>query len=594
MSLITEQDVVLSTTKKTNSIEKLRELTEQILLKQVVPAGALVSSHGDILYLHGRTGKYLEPAPGESGINNILKMAREGLRQYLTIALLKASSDNEIVHYPFLQVKTNNGFATVDLTIYPVNADFGTPVGNGLYMVVLEETQQFYSQETMQKYITQSTFGIDNLDTMVDVRIAALKKELQDKEEYLQTSNEELETTNEEMLSFNEELQSTNEELVTSKEELQTVNEELATVNAELQNKVADLSRANNDMNNLIAGTGTATIFIDRQLCILRFTPQATDVINLIKSDVGRPIGHLVSNLVGYDNLVADVQTVLDTLIPIKVEVQTSEGKVYSMRILPYRTIDNVIEGVVISFFDITAMKALEQRITQLRREQESFMRHEINNLFTPIIIHAENLKISRENLTDRQARIINNINENVKRITSFIEKMKYISSFEMGNHELQMSSESLNKIIEQAITDITPVADKSGVEIQYRQPDEQVVMLLDINFLPGVFSNLVLNAIEHVAPLTNQAEKTVSIDLYIDQGKYIIRITNRGEPIPPAKMDTFFEKFNTGRKKRGGTGLGTTYAYYVTKAHGGNIEVTSNESAGTTVTVSFPGQLPD
>ena len=159
------------------------------------------------------------------------------------------------------------------------------------------------------------------------------------------------------MQSVNEELQSTNEELETSKEELQSVNEELATVNAELQTKVADLSRANNDMNNLLAGTGIGTVFVDRQLRILRFTPTATRIINLIQSDVGRPVAHVVSNLVGYDHLVADAQAVLDTLIPKEMDVQTTDGKWYTMRIQPYRTLDNVIEGAVITFVDITEMK---------------------------------------------------------------------------------------------------------------------------------------------------------------------------------------------------------------------------------------------
>ena len=188
--------------------------------------------------------------------------------------------------------------------------------------------------------------------TDVDARIAALKQELRAKEEYLQTTNEELETSNEElkssneeMQSVNEELQSTNEELETSKEELQSVNEELATVNTELQNKVADLSRANNDMNNLLAGTGIGTVFVDHQLRIQRFTPAVTQVINLILTDVGRPVGHIVSNLVGYDRLVADVQAVLDTLVPKEVEVQTQTGAWYLLRIRPYRTLENVIEG---------------------------------------------------------------------------------------------------------------------------------------------------------------------------------------------------------------------------------------------------------
>jgi PAS domain S-box-containing protein len=166
------------------------------------------------------------------------------------------------------------------------------------------------------------------------------------------------------MQSVNEELQSTNEELETSKEELQSINEELFTVNSELHTKVADLSRANNDMNNLLAGTGIATVFVDHRLRILRFTPASTRIINLILSDVGRPVGQIVSNLVGYDRLVADVQVVLDTLVPQEVEVQTKAGLWYTMRITPYRTIDNVIEGAVITFFDITDMKIAKAALT--------------------------------------------------------------------------------------------------------------------------------------------------------------------------------------------------------------------------------------
>jgi CheY-like chemotaxis protein len=169
---------------------------------------------------------------------------------------------------------------------------------------------------------TGASTGI-SAGTDADVQIAALKQELRAKDEYLQTSNEELETSNEElkssneeMQSVNEELQSSNEELETSKEELQSVNEELATVNNELQTKVADLSQANNDMNNLLAGTGIGTVFVDHHQHILRFTPAASVIINLILSDVGRPLGHIVSNLVGYDRMVAGIQAVLNTLIP--------------------------------------------------------------------------------------------------------------------------------------------------------------------------------------------------------------------------------------------------------------------------------------
>ena len=269
---------------------------------------------------------------------------------------------------PGLRVKTNGDFTTVNLTVGPMAT--GRPAATNephLYLVILEQVHAV-DPDPVQQAAPLVTAGADSPVSDSDADIAALKQELRAKEEYLQTANEELETSNEElkssneeMQSVNEELQSTNEELETSKEELQSVNEELATVNSELQTKVADLSRANNDMNNLLAGTGIATIFVDHGLRILRFTPTASVFINLILSDVGRPVGHIASNLVGYNSLVDDTQAVLNTLIPKELSVQTTGGKWFKMSIQPYRTLDNVIEGAVITFVDITeTMQAKE------------------------------------------------------------------------------------------------------------------------------------------------------------------------------------------------------------------------------------------
>ena len=361
----------------------LRELTEHALLQQVVAAGALVNAQGDILYLHGRTGMFLEPAPGEAGINNILKMAREGLRRELTTTLHKAAGTKDLVLCAGLRVKTNGHFTTVNLTVRPVTTGPAASPESPLYLVILEEvpvtsdsTPLVVAPAAAAPGTVAARAGAPDASGLTtpnaEARIAALKLELRAKEEYLQTSREELESSteelkssNEEMQSVNEELQSTNEELETSKEELQSVNEELATVNTELQTKVTDLSRANNDMNNLLAGTGIGTLFVDHRLRILRFTPAARKIINLIGSDVGRPVAHIVSNLVGYNSLVADVQEVLAKLVTKEVDVLTQEGGHYTMRIQPYRTLDNVIEGAVISFVDITAIVQTRDALRQ-------------------------------------------------------------------------------------------------------------------------------------------------------------------------------------------------------------------------------------
>jgi len=363
--------VVMDTTAPPNSLhspvkspstesQTLREMTERTLLAQVIATGALVNAHGDILYLHGRTGLFLEPSPGEAGINNIVKMAREGLRCELTAALHKAAATRETSTSPGLRVKTNGHFTTVDLTIRPVTTGPGASTESPLFLVILEEVpeDQAVSDPASASSGQPADTGVDR-----DAHLAALRAELLAKEECLQStiemlesSAEELKSSSEEMQSINEELQSTNEELETSKEELQSVNEELTTVNTELQTKVSDLSRANTDMNNLLAGTGIGTVFVDIQLRILRFTPAAGIVINLIPTDVGRPVAHVVTNLVGYTSLVADVQAVLDTLAPKEVEVRSLAGRHYTLRIQPYRTLDNVIDGAVITFVDVTEM----------------------------------------------------------------------------------------------------------------------------------------------------------------------------------------------------------------------------------------------
>jgi two-component system CheB/CheR fusion protein len=407
----------------------LREMTEQMLLQKLAAVGVLVNGYGDILYLYGRTGLYLEPVPGESGINNILKMARDGLRFELNLALHKATASKKMVRYPGLRIKTNGDFTTVNLTIHPVEtlpkfaektASTETPEPP-LYLVILEQVSLLH-QEAAQMSVALLAEEERSADIDANAHLAALKKELRAKDEYLQTSNEELESSNEELQSVNEEMQSTNEELETSKEELQSVNEELATINTELQTKVIDLTRANDDINNLLAGSGIGTIFVDRSLCIINFTPPTTRIINLILSDVGRPIAHLVSNLIGYNHLVEDTQTVLESLIPKEVEVQTTDGKWYTMRILPYRTLANTISGAVITFVDITEMKRMEKerekRAAELviANKELAFQNEEKEKRAAELVIandHLENLNTESK----RQEDALRKANEQLLRL---------------------------------------------------------------------------------------------------------------------------------------------------------------------------------
>jgi two-component system CheB/CheR fusion protein len=338
-----------------------RDLAQQTLLAHYTPACAVINERCEVLYIHGRLGKYLEPASGEASLN-ILRMAREGLRLELTTAIRKAVAQKESVHYQGLRIKANGETQTINLTVQPVLEPASM---RGSMMVIFEDV----TPETNAEVVGPP--AADHIPD-IDQRIVRLEQELRAKEEYLQaaveeleTSNEELKSTNEELQSANEELQSTNEELETSKEELQSVNEELVTVNTELRGKLDELARANNDMNNLLAGTEIGTVFVDNDLLIKRFTPAATRVINLIQTDIGRPLHHLVSNL-DYGHLVDDVQAVLSSLIPREMEIRSLEGCWYLVHIMPYRTVENVIEGAVMTFVDVTTQKEMQEQLRDM------------------------------------------------------------------------------------------------------------------------------------------------------------------------------------------------------------------------------------
>ena len=335
----------------------LRALVEKIVFDDYTLPCVLVNEKHDVLYFVGHTDNYLKAATGEPSFN-VLKMAREGLQHKLSAALHRVIKQQNTITYEGVQVRKNGDIQSINLIVRPL---IGKHLPHGLSMIIFDK------QTATQKIMPHKTTEVES-----DPHISNLEQELQSTREYLQTtieeletSNEELKSTNEELQSVNEELQSSNEEMKTSKEELQSTNEELTTVNAELQSKLDELSQANNDINNLLASTEIGTIFLNNNLHIKRFTPAIKKLFNLIPSDVDRQISDITSNIL-YENLYADTKTVLDTLVRKEIDVQSQAGNWYSMRIMPYRTTDNIIDGVVITFVDVTEVKTAEKLIRQL------------------------------------------------------------------------------------------------------------------------------------------------------------------------------------------------------------------------------------
>lgn len=350
----------------------LQLLVENILLKQYVPAAVLVTQQGDVLYFSGKTGKYLEPAIGKPNLS-LFAMARAGLEQALNEAFHRALRKKTLVHLRNIKVPREGAVQCVDVVIQPLKETTGL---NGTALVVFHDIAAPRKRKPTGP-IDEHAEESARLEALVQ-ELKESREEAKSNREEMQASQDELKSTNEELQSINEELQSTNEELTTSKEEMQSMNEELQTVNQELRANVAQLSRVSNDMKNLLDSTEIAILFLDESLNVRRFTEPTTRIINLIPGDMGRPITDIVSQL-QYPDLAQDAREVMSTLVFKVRDVATTPGAWFRVRIMPYRTQENRIDGLVITFVDISASKTLEvelgaaqARIASLTQDQNS------------------------------------------------------------------------------------------------------------------------------------------------------------------------------------------------------------------------------
>ncbi len=394
----------------------LKELTEKLILNEYAPAAALINRKFEVLYVTGPLVNYLEFPLGEL-TKDLLAMARAGLRTKLRFTCNNAFRDGKTV-VEEARVKRNGHYVHCSVTVRPLS---GSKETEGLMLVVFKDRGPWQSIDESNAFVSTDPNHSDSgsaasksethqdedsqLVQQLEIELKSMSEELHSTIEEMESSTEELKTSNEEIMSVNEELQSANEELETSKEELQSLNEELSTVNSQLQDKVAELDKASDDLMNLMSSTEIATIFLDKQLDIKRFTPPTKSLWNLRFTDIGRPLREIASAFLD-GQMLSECEQVLESLVPIEREVQTDESHYYLRRILPYRSTDNLVGGVVITFVDLTQRKQAEtvQREADVRsvaalQESTERMRAILNTAADAIITIDQQGKIDSINL---------------------------------------------------------------------------------------------------------------------------------------------------------------------------------------------------
>ncbi len=357
--------------------QRLTAVAQQVVAQRFAPACVLINRRAEVLYLNGPVDRYLQLPSGELGAE-LAAMARPGLRARLRTAVRKAIETDRPVALGGVRIKKNGGYFAARLLVDPLRHP---PEVQGLFLVAFDEEDGDLHTRLLEiappeppREETENAADYEAFIHQLEEELRATREDLQSTVEELETANEEFKASNEEITSVNEELQSTNEELETSKEELQSLNEEIQTVNHQLEQKVTELEGTNNDLNNLLASTDIATVFLDRGFCLKRFTPATKRLLRVIETDVGRPISDFALKFTDPD-LLPDAERVLKQLTPIEREVQDVEGRYYVRRILPYRTEDDRIVGVVVTFIDVTSGKEHERALERLAAELDERVR---------------------------------------------------------------------------------------------------------------------------------------------------------------------------------------------------------------------------
>lgn len=539
------------------------------LLEQYAPPSVLVDEDYNIVNASSRSTRFLR-FPSGLPSQNLLKVVLPGLQVDLRAALLQAKQENQESRSVDIAVDINGEERLISLTVCPAELKGE----QGFFLVVFAEVEASGAAQNKTPSIREALAGDQAMVTIVrrlETELQQARDRLRSTIEQNEISNEEHKASNEELQAINEELRSASEELETSKEELQSVNEELATVNHELKEKMEEATRASSDTQNLMSSTDIATIFLDRALKIKRYTPLVRNLFNIIPTDVGRPLDHFTHKL-DHESLIEDAAEVLRTLQTEERETRSSDGRFYLVRLAPYRTLDDRIDGVVLSFQDVTELKRASEALQEADLRKNEFLATLAHELRNPLAAIRPGLAIVRHGDEEKREIAYRIIERQLDQIVRLVDDLLDVSRITQGKIELQLERIETSMVVELALETARPFIDAAGHELIVEFPSTPLFINADKTRLTQVFINLLNNSSRYTRP-GGQIRLAVR-----SEGKQaVVSIRDTGVGISPEMLPHIFDLFTQGRRavrrSQGGLGVGLSLVKRLMELHNGSVE---------------------
>ena len=556
----------------------LAELCRRMVMETYAPAAVLINRRHECLYSLGPTDRYLRVVPGHPS-HDLLAMARQGLRTKLRSAIQRASQEGARIVIAGGRTNEDGQPGSFSIAVQPVRSE-----NEDLLLVCFVDDPKTDAVRDRPNARTDAP-----LVAALELELEATRTELQGAIHNLEISGEEQKAINEEALSVQEEYQSTNEELLTSKEELQSLNEELTALNSQLQETLERQRTTSNDLQNVLYSTDVATLFLDKGLNIRFFTPATKALFNIIPSDLGRPLSDL-NSLAADANLLIDARTVLQTLAPVEREIETENGACYIRRILPYRTQDNGVEGVVITFADITERQQAADELGVAKRQAEMataaksrFLAAASHDLRQPLQTLALVQGLLAKNVESEKARkLVGRLDETLGAMSGMLNALLDINQIEAGTVHAEIVDFPVSDLLDQLRDEFIYHAQAKGLSLRVVQCGLPVRS--DPRLLEQMIRNLVSNALKY----TKRGK--VLLGCRRHRGVLRIEVWDTGIGIPEEALGVIFEEYhqldNVARERSRGLGLGLSIVHHLGELLGHPIHVRSRPGKGSVFSI--------